>query len=131
LSKSPKDFARINFGFGKPYTEPIVKVGEEAFLVANIENLGAGKVTKVNQYLLDMKNKDITPTQTDCLSGTGASILLSDITQTTIPLSSCFVKIEQTVIESGKEFELKEYTAKLVYSYQLEEKIPNIQVKLR
>ncbi|PIZ52099.1 hypothetical protein COY27_01260 [Candidatus Woesearchaeota archaeon CG_4_10_14_0_2_um_filter_33_13] len=49
LSKGAKDFARIGFGYGNTLENPVVESGWQ-ILTASIENLGSGKITKVNNY---------------------------------------------------------------------------------
>lgn len=125
LSQAPKEFARINFGFGEPETNPIIEHDDKPLLVSTVESVGGGRILAIRNYYLDLEKEGITA-QPECLSGTGEKITLPKIKTAfaeTIPLTSCFVELPDNLRAPEEEFMLKEFTATLNYDYQIEKEI--------
>jgi len=132
LSQAPKEFARINFGFGEPETNPVIEHDDKPLLISTIENIGKGKILAIKSYHLDLEIEGITPKDSwECFSGTGKQVTLPKTKTTfkeTIPLTSCFLNLPYDLIRP-EEFILKEFTAILNYDYQIEKEI-KIEVKI-
>ncbi len=127
LSQAPDEFARLNFGFGEPETNPIIDSDDTPLFVSTIENVARGKILKIKKYYVDLGDEMITA-QSDCFSGPDKEISLPT-TKTTykIPLKSCFVTLPSD-LKNPEDFEVKTFNGYLEYDYQIEKEI-NIEVK--
>ncbi|MFH1682273.1 MAG: hypothetical protein ABIA37_00600 [Candidatus Woesearchaeota archaeon] len=128
LSLAPKEFARINFGFGEPETNPIIESDDRPLLVSTIENVGGGKILKINQYKINLAMDGITPLKANCLEGSGENIKIpeSGFLQN-IPLTSCFLYIPPELLNT-ENFLRREYIAAIDYDYQIKKEI-RVEVK--
>lgn len=129
LSQAPKEFARINFGFGEPETNPLIEHDDQPLLVSTIENVGGGKILSVNSYQIDLAKEGITSNQNDCFEGSGQNTMLPVTRfEKKIPLTSCFLELPPELM-NPEDFLLKEFTAALNYDYQIEKEI-KIEAKI-
>ena len=128
LSVAPKEFARLNFGFGEPETNPLIESDSRPLLVSTVENVGGGKILRINEYKIDLTADGIYPLQANCLEGKGENIQIpeSGFTQT-IPLTSCFLYIPPEMLNT-EDFLRREYLARIDYDYQIKKEI-RVEVK--
>ena len=134
-SSAPDEFARINFAFGNPESNPVIEVAAEGYadpaefnvmLVSSIENVANGKITSLNSYEIILE-PDLYPAEDDwaCLQGSGYDVILPNTMRSgeTIPLSICFLDMYDDLIEDVylESFVPKSYVATLNYDYQISE----------
>jgi hypothetical protein len=134
-SSAPDEFARINFAFGNPETNPVIEVASGGYadpaesnimLVSSIENVASGRITSINHYEIILE-PDLYSSEIDwnCLQGSGYDVILPNQQRRgeTVPISVCFLDMYDGLIEDVylKSFEPKTYTATLNYDYQISE----------
>lgn len=134
-SAAPDEFARINFAFGNPESNPVVEVTSEGYadlaesnvmLVSSIENVANGKITTLNNYNIILE-PDLYPSEDDwaCLQDSGYDVILPNTMRSgdTIPLSICFLDMYDSLVEDVylESFVPRSYVATLSYDYQISE----------
>jgi hypothetical protein len=131
LSQAPKEFARINFGFGEPETNPVIEYDDRPLLISTIENVGRGKILSIKNYHIDLEKEGIVPIDRwDCFSVTAEKLQTLNtflpktktVFKQIIPLTTCFIDIPEDLM-NPPDFFFKEFTATLSYDYQIEKEI--------
>ena len=133
-SGSADEFARINFAFGEPETNPVIEVDDTVILISALENLKNGKITKVENYKLELDPDFIVSDgEYNCISGGESDVTLPDNMRDgdKIPLGLCFLEMSDEIKSKldDAEFLLNTYNAYLDYNYRIE-KVQNIKVSL-
>ncbi|MFC1686774.1 hypothetical protein ACFL0E_00245, partial [Nanoarchaeota archaeon] len=130
LSQAPDEFARLNFGFGEPETNPVIDTNDKPLFVSTIENVARGKILKIKKYYVDLGDEGIFTQKTGCFSGPDKEISLPKTKITyKIPLKSCFVTLPSYAdLEGPDDFLVKTFNGYLEYDYQIEKEI-SIEVK--
>jgi hypothetical protein len=127
LSSGPQDFARINFAFGSPMENPIIKSGETLILASNVENLGGGRITAVKLYNINLDG--FNPSNPVCFVGNDYSLYQEASNfRKVIYLPSCAILSIPGDLQNPLKYELREYEATLVYDYLIKEDV-EIEVK--
>jgi len=125
LSEAPNEFARINFGFGEPETNPIVEKEDNILLISSIENTGTGEVTRVNGYSVELDPylyvAEFEENEFTCLYGDELTLYGETISKGSVPLSICFLELsgELDSLVENQGFELRTFMAKLYYDYKI------------
>ncbi|MBU1111764.1 MAG: hypothetical protein KJ896_03220 [Nanoarchaeota archaeon] len=123
LSSAPDEFARINFGFGQPETNPIIEKDDNLLLVSSIENAGTGKIINVNDYFIDLEPYMYNPGDLDVSCLQGGTVIVPDKTSkgSDIPLSLCFLEwgAEMEDLIAAQDFVVQSFDAILNYDYQI------------
>jgi len=133
-SGSADEFARINFAFGEPETNPIIEEDDTVILISALENLKNGKITKVDNYKLELDPDFIVSDgEYNCISGGESDVTLPDDMRDgdKIPLGLCFLEMSDEIKSKldDADFLLNTYNAYLDYDYRIE-KVQNIKVNL-
>jgi hypothetical protein len=126
-SEAPDEFARLNFAFGEPETNPFIEEDDTLLFVSSIENVGNGKISKVNGFIVDLDSSGMYPvgdTSNDyCLIGDGNSITLPENMRKgeIIPLSFCFLEHSPFISDevAVQDFVIKTFRGQLDYDYQI------------
>ncbi|MBT3298618.1 hypothetical protein HN385_06835 [archaeon] len=125
-SSAADEFARINFAFGSPETNPVIEVKDEdisdseIMLVSTIENVGNGKIISVDAFYIGVE-EDFTIEDYNCIVGNSGSVIIPEDNSKgdTETLSLCFINPTANVIEEVnlQDFVVQSYKANLLYSY--------------
>ncbi len=135
-SSSPEEFARLNFAFGEPETSPVVEEDDQLLFVSSIENVGQGKITSVDGFIVDLDQYGLYPAGDSpgdtCLYGDGSSALSLDTLGSggVEPMSFCFLSHSADISNelSAQPFVIKTFRGQLDYSYQISAQ-QNIHIK--
>jgi len=125
-SQGPADLARLNFAFGNPLDDPIIKGSEGLVVAANVENLGRGDIIRIRDYYLDLPGFT-----SSCLSGGGIEIPESSRSQRTIHLLTCPIDSLPPQFQDPEDYEFTHFIGTLVYDYQIKEDISNVRVVIQ
>ncbi len=125
-SSAADEFARINFAFGSPETNPVVEIKDvdiydsEIMLVSSIENVGNGKIIGINNYYIELE-QDFTVEDYNCIYGGTENVVISEDNSRgdTETLSLCFITPTSSVNEEVdlQDFVVQSYQAVLEYDY--------------
>ena len=115
-SQAPADFARLNFDLGHALGDPIIedKDYRNILLRSKIENIGPGRITKVESYKIDLEG--FTPSLPTCLEG---AITTVDSAARDIPLPSCVIDSYPTELKNPSDWVQKEFQGTITYDYVL------------
>jgi len=120
-SKSPAEFARLNFAFGNFERDPIIVADQPVSFDASIENIGRGKVSRIRTYLFSSLIEEgffATSGDLNCLQG-GDTIFPKS--SRSFHLASCFLELPSHLREFNDDYLVETFVAELVYDYTLEQ----------
>ncbi len=126
VSKSPKEFARLNFGFGSTEKDPVIEPGEPLIFVSSIESTDGsgvkGRLEKIHSYSFNVEGKgfSISSGSDKCFSGDGVLVWPGR----SQPLSSCFVTLPSEYTDFFEPYLVETFEGELVYDYNLTKEIP-------
>lgn len=136
-SLGPEEFALLNFKFGTGGgTEPLVLVDEPVIFSFSVQDIGNGKVLKVNSYdFHGLFERGFSVDEgrigdADCLSG-GEIMIIEDQTKKREPseLKRCFLNLPPDLKElAGNSFEIETFVAGMDYDYKITKSIPSLEV---
>lgn len=131
LSKSPDEFARLNFAFGKTANNPYISNGDSIILAASIVNTGLGKVEKIKSYHLDLAEKGVIVKGVDGSCIEGSQIVVPEKLSSRQPyiLPTCFLELSSELTEFSDLFKVRTFFGELVYDYNLKREI-SVEVKV-
>lgn len=127
-SSAADEFARINFAFGTPETNPVIEIKDvdiyesEILLLSNVENVGNGEIISIDSYFIGLE-PDFTVEDYNCVYGGAGSVIISEENSRgdTETLSLCFITPTSNIIDdvSLQDFVVQSYYASLGYTYQI------------
>lgn len=115
-SQAPADFARLNFDLGHALGDFIIedKDYRNILLRSKIENIGPGRVTKIENYKIYLD--EFTPSVPTCMEG---SITRVDGSSRDIPLPSCLIQSYPSSLKNPQDWVLQEFQGNITYDYVL------------
>lgn len=128
LSKAPKEFARINFGFGKTEKTPVIAADDSIFFISSFENTGQGRIEKIRSYRFDLQQKGfiVKSGSHSCLQGGELSVPKTK----TYPLTNCFLELPVYLTDFDLPYIEDTFFAELVYDYLIN-KETSVEVKVQ
>jgi len=126
FSKSPAEFARINFAFGNPLENPIIEGSSGVILSSTVENLGQGKITRIAEYKLNLADEHgerFTADTPKCLEDQNINPPEENFQKQVIHLPTCVVEIPSS-LQKTPEYVYQEFTGEVRYDYVLKKEVP-------
>jgi len=126
VSSAPEEFARINFGFGEPETNPLIEKEDAILLVSSIENVGNGEITRIDSYSIELEPylypASYQENEFTCLYGDQSSFYGDSLGRSdSIPLSICFLELSSEMLNliENQDFVVQSFEARLLYDYKI------------